>query len=391
MTVLRPRVGLIVEELDQVGGLRLASARHIRLMAGDVDVIPIAVNESKRESDWPGAVEEIDYFGHRGYRIRAADLRSDALTPGNSHLRMYASSRAVVRIAAREHLDALHVFGAFEQRALVGAYAAVQSQLPLILSFRGIDLDAWVFGPYLSHLQAAAGAARVCVCMNEGSKRLLEGLLRPTGPVFVSHNYVDPGDFADASPVTLPPLAKQVIGCVGEFRRILGFDFLLRAFDEIASRRDVSLLLVGPHRAIEAHYYATLLDSLKNANRIVRTGSVAHEQVLAYMQACDVLAFPSFSDGSPNKILEAMAAGRAIVAGNVGGIPEMIRDGIDGILVEPTDHAALVQAIESLLDDPARRRTLGESARERVLGEFNEERARRDCLAYYRAAGLTLG
>jgi glycosyltransferase involved in cell wall biosynthesis len=226
--------------------------------------------------------------------------------------------------------------------------------------------------------------------MNESSKRLLEGLFRPPGPVFVSHNYVDPGDFADAAPVKLPPLAKQVIGCVGEFRRILGFDFLLRAFDEIASRRDVSLLLVGPHRAIEAHYYATLLDSLKNANRIIRTGSVAHEQVLAYMQACDVLAFPSFSDGSPNKILEAMAAGRAIVAANVGGIPEMIRDGIDGLLVEPTDHAALVQSIESLLDDPARRRTLGDSARERVLGEFNEERARRDCLAYYRETGLAL-
>jgi glycosyltransferase involved in cell wall biosynthesis len=50
-----------------------------------------------------------------------------------------------------------------------------------------------------------------------------------------------------------------------------------------------------------------------------------------------------------------------------------------------------VQAIESLLDDPARRAQLGKSARERILGEFNEERARRDCLAYYRAAGLALG
>ena len=50
------------------------------------------------------------------------------------------------------------------------------------------------------------------------AKRVLEGLLRPAAPVFVSHNYVDPSDFADAPPL-LPPLAPAVIGCVGEFRR----------------------------------------------------------------------------------------------------------------------------------------------------------------------------
>jgi len=384
----KPRVGLIFEELEQVGGLRVASARHARLMSGDIDVIPIAIKDSANERDWPGVVEELEYGGQRGFRIRAADLRSDALS-GGSHLRQYAFTRTLVRLAQRERLDALHVFGAYGARPLIGAYAAVQAGLPLILSFRGVDLDTWVFGPSLAQLQVAAGVARVCVCMNTTAKRVLEGLLRPAGPVLVSHNYIDPSDFA-TEPVALPPLAPSVIGCVGEFRRIVGLDFLLRAFETLTETRDLSLLLVGPFRPVEAHYYTALIDSLRSAPRIVRAGRVEHTRVLGYMHACDVLAFPSFSDGSPNKLLEAMAAGRAIVAADVGGIPEMIRDGVDGLLVDPSDGAAFVRALESLLDDPTLRQRLGSSARERALSEFNAERARRDALEYYRAAGLAV-
>lgn len=385
----RPRVGLIFEELEQIGGLRVATARHARLLAGDLEVIPIAINESTNPRDWPGVVEDLDYGGVRGFRIRAADLRSDAII-GSTHLRQYAHTRAVARIAVRERLDALHVFGAYEARPLIGAYAAVQTGLPLILSFRGIDLDTWVFGPNLAQLQAAAGVARVCVCMNHGAKRVLEGLLRPVGPVLVSHNYVDPSDFVDA-PVSLPSLSPSVIGCVGEFRRVVGLDFLLRAFETLTETRDLSLLLVGPFRAMEAHYYTPLIDSLRSAPRIIRAGRVEHGRILGYLNACDVVAFPSFSDGSPNKLLEAMAAGRAIVAADVGGIPEMLRDGVDGLLVDPSDHGAFVHALGSLLDDPALRERLGASARERVLREFNAERARRDALEYYRAAGLAVG
>jgi glycogen(starch) synthase len=389
MTKARPRVGIVFEELEQVGGLRIACARHVRLMAGEIELIPIAINDSASERDWPGVVEEFDYGGQRGLRIRAADLRSDVIS-GESHLRQYAYARALARLARRERLDALHVFGAYGARPLIGAYASVQAGLPLILSFRGIDLDTWVFGPSLSQLQAAVGVARVSVCMNAGSKRLLEQLLHPAGPVFVSHNYVDPSDFSNASP-PLPPLAPTVIGCVGEFRRVVGLDFLLRAFETLAETRDLSLLLVGPFRPVEAHYYSALIDSLRSASRIIRAGRVEHGHVLGYMKACDVLAFPSFSDGSPNKLLEAMAAGRAIVAADVGGIPEMMTDGVDGLLVDPSDQRAFVHALESLLDDPALRQRLGDSARERALRDFNADRARRDALEYYRAAGLAVG
>ena len=362
----------------------------MRLLADDIDVIPIALTQSDNEAEWSGVIEAADYHGHRGYRVRAADFRSDKVFGNGTHLRQFVYTRSIIDIAAREKLDALHVFGAFYERPLIGAYAAAQSGLPFILSFRGIDLDGWLFGPYLAHVQAALGVARACVVMNAGAKRLVESLLRPQAPVFVSHNYVEPDAFASNATANFPRPSGDVIGCVGEFRRIVGLDFLLRAFDSLASKREVSLLLVGPLRRAEAHFYAAAIDGLRHSARVIRPGAVEHENVLAYLMACDVVAFPSFSDGSPNKLLEAMAAGCAIVAANVGGIPEMIRDGVDGLLVDARNVGDLASAIESLLDDPARRRALGDSARARVAAEFIAERARRDCLAYYRAAGLNI-
>jgi glycosyltransferase involved in cell wall biosynthesis len=106
------------------------------------------------------------------------------------------------------------------------------------------------------------------------------------------------------------------------------------------------------------------------------------------MKACDMMVFPSISDSCPNKVLEAMLAGRAIIASDVGGIPELIRDGIDGILVPPRDGKQLRSAIEMLLNDPQRASALGESARHRVLAEFTAARERAAWMQCYREAEI---
>lgn len=85
----------------------------------------------------------------------------------------------------------------------------------------------------------------------------------------------------------------------------------------------------------------------------------------------DVIVMPSLSEGLPIALLEAMGHGRAIVASRVGGIPDVVEDGREGLLVEPGDADALAAAIAALAADPARRRALGEAARARVA-EFSE-------------------
>ena len=383
----RPRVGLIVKELEGTGGMELSALRHARLLAGDIEVVPISLEDSKEEGDWYGRVEQTEVLGRIAYRIFASDFRVDRLL-FSTEISKLAFADQLAAIARKERLSALHVYGALEMRPFVGSVAAVRAGLPLIISFRGADLDYRIFGHQLAHLQAAVRVADACVCVNASAQKALRRLFDPRGPVLLVHNHVDPAAFDDDAPPPRVPRRGHLIGSVGEFRRIMGLDFLLRAFDELAGRREMSLLLVGPTRVLEEAYYSAFIDNLEHSQHVHRPGGVPHARVLSYMKACDLLVFPSITDGCPNKVLEAMLAGRAVVASGVGGIPELIRDGVDGVLVPPRDHERLASAVEALLDDPLRRHSLGESARARALSEFTPAHERAAWLRCYREVGL---
>jgi glycosyltransferase involved in cell wall biosynthesis len=91
------------------------------------------------------------------------------------------------------------------------------------------------------------------------------------------------------------------------------------------------------------------------------------------LSAMDLFVLASVSEGFPNVLLEAMAAGKPVVATRVGGVPELIEHGRDGVLVDPADAAGLADAVLSLMKDPARARTLGENAGKKVRRDFTLE------------------
>jgi starch synthase len=101
-----------------------------------------------------------------------------------------------------------------------------------------------------------------------------------------------------------------------------------------------------------------------------------------------VFALPSEIDKSPYAVLEAMAAGVPVVATEVGAIPEMVPEGVAGILIRPGDRRALVAAIETLLADEEKRRRMGDAARRHVLARFDARRTTRDLLAALEEARL---
>ncbi len=88
----------------------------------------------------------------------------------------------------------------------------------------------------------------------------------------------------------------------------------------------------------------------------------------------DVVVSSSTFEGTPLAVLEWMAAGKAIVATRVGGIPSIVEDGREALLVPPHDAAAVAAAVERLLSDPAERRRLGEAASRRQQAEFRLDR-----------------
>jgi glycosyltransferase involved in cell wall biosynthesis len=110
------------------------------------------------------------------------------------------------------------------------------------------------------------------------------------------------------------------------------------------------------------------------AEKIAQEPWKRHVTLLGYrddvpniLASLDVLVLPSFAhEGIPQIILQAQAMARAVVATTVGGIPEVVEDGVTGLLVPPRDPDALAGKIQSVLDDPALRTRLGEAARQSI-------------------------
>jgi PEP-CTERM/exosortase A-associated glycosyltransferase len=143
-----------------------------------------------------------------------------------------------------------------------------------------------------------------------------------------------------------------VIGFAGSFYAYEGIDLLIDAVARLASRRDLRVLLVGggpQENALRAHVAAQDL-----SDRILFTGRVPHADVQRYYELIDVLAYPRHRMRltelvTPLKPLEAMAQGRVLIASDVGGHRELIRDGETGFLFPAGDAAALASTLERVL------------------------------------------
>lgn len=161
---------------------------------------------------------------------------------------------------------------------------------------------------------------------------------------------------------------RRVVGIVGKLSQVKGHRLFLKAAALISqTRADVAFLVVGdgPDReALEAESEALGLSS-----RVRFAG--ARGDVPSLLKTMDVLVVSSFSEGSPNVVLEGMGAGVPLVATRVGGIPEIVEDGRSGLLVEPGDARALSEAVLALLNEPERARSMGRRGRELAVERFD--------------------
>jgi glycosyltransferase involved in cell wall biosynthesis len=162
------------------------------------------------------------------------------------------------------------------------------------------------------------------------------------------------------------------IGFVARLDRAKGVMVLLDAFKQLADKWPrLRLRLVGQGDASAA--VAERARELGIADRVEASG-YSDANIHATLESFRVYAFPSFHEGLPYSILEAMRAGCTIVSTAVGGIPEVMRDGMEGLLVPPRDSAALANAIDRLLSDEAASSRLGRAARARFEQNYSLEK-----------------
>ena len=168
------------------------------------------------------------------------------------------------------------------------------------------------------------------------------------------------------SSLEIPPNAP-LIGTVANFSPAKGYPTLLAAAGEILKQCPSAYFLfvgAGPLQK-EMQEKAS---KLQGHDHIVFTGF--RSDIPDLIAAMDIFVLASITEGFPNAILEAMAMGKPVVATRVGGIPEILQSGEEGVLVPPQDSAALAQAILFLLHDPKNASRLGARAAEKVRRDF---------------------
>jgi glycosyltransferase involved in cell wall biosynthesis len=166
------------------------------------------------------------------------------------------------------------------------------------------------------------------------------------------------------------PTDVPLVGSVGRFRPQKGYADLLVAMKQVKENAPTARLLLVGDAELQADLEAKAMSL--GLDEVVTFAGVRTD-VPEILTALDVFVLASLWEGMPNAILEAMAAGLPVVATAVGGTPEVVVDGVTGLLVPPRDPTALAQAITRLLDDPDLRQRMGRAGRERVLQHFSVE------------------
>jgi glycosyltransferase involved in cell wall biosynthesis len=164
------------------------------------------------------------------------------------------------------------------------------------------------------------------------------------------------------------------------------YDLLDAVAQLVVKHPQLKLLLGGDGELDQVRIRA---NELGISGNIELLGWLRGDEKDQYLQSAMIYALPSYNEGLPMSILEAMAAGLPIVSTPIGGIPEAVADGLEGFLVEPGDVAALANRLDRLLSEPGLAEGMGAAARRKVETSFSAEVILPQVEAVYRELGVT--
>jgi glycosyltransferase involved in cell wall biosynthesis len=306
-------------------------------------------------------------------RRAADDLRAAGVTALGLGRRSPAavwSWRPLLRLLRRERIDVLHShkFGSNAWAALL----APLGRVPVLVAHEHTwSYEGQPVRRFLDRELIARRSAAFVAVSREDRRRMVEVERIPERAIELVPNGIDALPAGDGARVRrelgVEPDAP-LAGAVAVLRPQKGLDVMVRAAAE-AARAVPALRLViageGPERArLEA-----LAAELGAAERVTLLGH--RSDVPDLLAALDVAVSSSWFEGSPLAILEYMDAGLPVAATRVGGVPDLIEDGVHGRLVEPGDAPALAGALVELLGDRGRAAAMGARGRERRRAEFD--------------------
>ncbi|MGH2395796.1 MAG: glycosyltransferase family 4 protein [bacterium] len=308
-----------------------------------------------------------------------------------------ASFVHLYRLFRRTRPDIVHLH-LFKAR-LLGGLAARLAGVPLVAeTFHGTLFEEYFSPPIrwvvvvIERLLARSMHAIVAIS-EQVARELVDLRVATRDKLTVIPLGLDLSRFSEpARPATLRvelSIAEHVplVGMVGRLVPIKGVSFFIAAAKQIVQQIPNAHFVVigdGP-------------DRLRLERQVDEAGLRDHVRFLGWRKDLerlypdlDVVVLSSMNEGTPVAIIEAMAAGRPVVASCVGGVPDVIEDGVTGLLVPSKDPAALASAVVWLVTHAEARRRMGKAAREAVLPRFAAERLAADVEAFYRRLLCTI-
>lgn len=221
------------------------------------------------------------------------------------------------------------------------------------------------------------------ICVSEKTKRDVSGLPFIRNKLVVVHNGIEKFEI-------LPRIQARrelgvhddnelIVGTLAELHPVKGLDILIEAWESFSKRHNAELIILGEGEA---------RDKLEELTELLGiTGTVTFkgymEDARKYLSAFDIFVLPSRSEALPYTLLEAGFAELPIIATNVGGIPEIIETGINGVLIDPEEPDTLFSTLMLLTENKKLRARLGQDLKENILKNFSVKQMAEQTLRHY--------
>jgi colanic acid/amylovoran biosynthesis glycosyltransferase len=277
----------------------------------------------------------------------------------------YVEAAILAKWMQERSLNHLHVHFA-TPAATVALILTHMAPITLSITVHGPDEFYDVPGYYLAEKVAAS---RFVACISFFAQSQLMKLTpgKDWNKFDLARLGVDCNHFS-ARPFRASPQPFEIL-CVGRLVPTKGQRILIQAVERLVhAGRQLRLRFVGD--GPDRNELQRIVRERDLSSHIYFEGSINQDRIQEHYVAADIFALASFAEGIPVVLMEAMSMEIPCVATCINGIPELIRDGIDGILVAPSDIEGMVEALGRLMDNPSLRQSLGKAGRRRVQESY---------------------